>query len=95
MQISGIMTGKVQWRFFSAPEQGSVTGNFAMVNGATREDTLAMMQEMQRAVEVVGERLEAEHGQNPVNYVVAQIGSNAGRGLAGASEKEGDLRRPI
>jgi len=91
MQIAGIMTGKVQWRFFNAPEQGSVTGNFAMVNGASREDTLAMMQEMQRAVEVVGERLEEEHGQNPVNYVVAQIGSNAGRGLAGASEKDGDL----
>ncbi len=91
LQVSGIMTGKVQWRFFNAPEQGSVTGNFAMVNGATREDTIAMMQEMQRAVDEVGARLEAEHGLNPVNYVVAQIGENAGRGLAGAGEKEGDL----
>ena len=85
------MTGKVQWRFFNAPEQGSVTGNFAMVNGATRDETIAMMKEMQRAVDVVGARLKDEHGMNPVNYVVAQIGSNAGRGLAGASEKEGDL----
>lgn len=91
LQISGIFTGKVQWRFFSAPEQGSVTGNFAMANGATRDDAYLMMQEMQRAVEAVGERLEAEHGTNPINYVVAQIGGNAGRGLAGAGDKEADL----
>jgi multidrug efflux pump subunit AcrB len=91
LQVSGIFTGKVQWRFFSAPERGSVTGNFAMANGASRDDTYAMMLEMQRAIETVGERLEAEHGVNPISYVVAQIGGNAGRGLAGAGDKDADL----
>ena len=91
MQVSGIFTGKVQWRFFNAPEQGSVTGNFSMANGADRADAFAMMQEMQRAVDAVGEALEAEHGVNPVHYVVSQIGGNAGRGLAGASDKDADL----
>ena len=35
-QIAVFITGDVQWRFFNAPERGSVTGNFAMVEGATR-----------------------------------------------------------
>ena len=44
----------VQWRFFNAPEQGSVTGNFAMLPGATREDTLEMMQSLQDVAETLG-----------------------------------------
>ncbi|MDP7149765.1 MAG: efflux RND transporter permease subunit [Paracoccaceae bacterium] len=91
IQINGIMTGKIAWRFFNAPEQGSVVGNFAMYEGATRDDTLAMMREMQRAVEEVGLALEQEHGTNPVIYVTAQIGGNAGRGLATAGDRSADL----
>lgn len=91
MQVNGILTGKIAWRFFSAPEQGSVVGNFAMYEGASREDTIAMMREMQRAVEEVGLALEKEHGTNPVLYVTAQIGGNAGRGLATAGDRSADL----
>jgi len=91
MQVNGIVTGKVPWRFFDAPEQGAVVGNFAMLPGATKDDTFAMMLEMQRAVEEVATRLEDEHGQNPIKYVMAQVGGNAGRGLATASDKESDL----
>jgi multidrug efflux pump subunit AcrB len=91
MQVSAVMTGKVQWRFFNAPEQGAVVGNFAMVEGATRDDTLAMMQELQRAVEEVAGRLEAEHGRNPIKYVIAQVGGNAGRGLATADDRDSAL----
>ncbi len=89
-QAAQVISGEVQWRFFNAPEQGSVTGNFAMAPGATREDTLEMMRAMQRAVAEVGAAYEAEHGRNPVTYVIAEIGGNAGRGLAGASTKEPD-----
>jgi hypothetical protein len=53
-QISVFMTGEVQWRFFNAPERGSVTGNFLMSSDATRADSLAMMREMQRATEELG-----------------------------------------
>lgn len=91
MQVNGILTGKVAWRFFSAPEQGAVVGNFAMYEGATRQDTMAMMREMQRAVEEVGQQLEEEHGTNPILYVTAQIGGGSGRGLATAGDRDADL----
>ncbi len=48
-QAAIFVRGDLQWRFFNSPEQGSVSGNFAMLPGATREDTLAMMRELQRA----------------------------------------------
>jgi len=63
-QIAPVITGDVQWRFFNAPERSSVTGNFSMVEGATRDDTLAMMQEMQRATEELAAKFEAEHGRH-------------------------------
>jgi len=80
----------VQWRFFSAPEQSQVTGNIAMLPGATREDTLAMIREMQRATEALGAKYEEEHGRSPLEYVVAQIGSNSGRALSGSDSKSAD-----
>ncbi|WP_095588355.1 efflux RND transporter permease subunit [Actibacterium ureilyticum] len=83
--------GDVTWRFFNAPERGSVSGNFAMSPGATREDTLGMMREMQRATEEVAARYEAEYGTNPLDYVVAEIGGNTGRGLSGVDAKDADL----
>ncbi|MGR3804353.1 efflux RND transporter permease subunit [Marinibacterium profundimaris] len=88
--VSMFFTGEVQWRFFNAPEQGSITGNFAMAEGATRADTLEMMREMQRATNAVAARYEEEHGVNPLDYVMAEIGGNAGRGLSGADSKDAD-----
>jgi multidrug efflux pump subunit AcrB len=89
-QVALFIKGDVQWRFFSAPEQGQVTGNFAMLPGATREDTLEMMREMQRATEALGEKYKEEHGLSPLEYVVAEIGGNSGRGLSGADSKSPD-----
>jgi multidrug efflux pump subunit AcrB len=90
-QVALFIQGDVNWRFFNAPERGSVTGNFAMVEGATRDDTLAMMRELQRATEAVGAQYEAEFGRNPIDYVIAEIGGTAGRGLAGTESKDNDL----
>lgn len=90
-QVALFIRGDVQWRFFNAPERGSVTGNFAMAEGATRADTLAMMREMQRATEALGAQYAEEYGTNPIDYVIAQIGGNAGRGLDGADSKDADL----
>ncbi|MCO8143987.1 efflux RND transporter permease subunit [Rhodovulum tesquicola] len=90
-QVALLIRGDVSWRFFNAPEQSSVTGNFAMLPGASREDTLEMMREMQRAAQAVAARYEAEHGRNPVDYAIAEIGGNAGRGMAGADVKDTDL----
>lgn len=88
---STLMTGQVPWRFFDAPEQGSVAGNFAMLPGATREDTLRVMRQMQVAVDRVAGEYEAEYGINPVTHVMAQAGGNSGRPLPGADTKDADL----
>ncbi|MDR9428378.1 MAG: efflux RND transporter permease subunit [Salibaculum sp.] len=89
-QVALFVKGDVQWRFFNAPEQGSVTGNFAMLPGATRADTLEMMRRMQEATEALGQEYAEEHGNNPLDYVIAEIGGNAGRGLSGADTKDAD-----
>lgn len=90
-QVVLVISGDVQWRFFNAPERSSVTGNFSMVEGANREDTLAMMREMQRATNELAAEYEKEHGTNPLDYVMATIGGSAGRGLAGSDTKDNDL----
>jgi multidrug efflux pump subunit AcrB len=90
-QIALVVRGDVQWRFFDAPELGSVTGNFSMANGAGRDDTLAMMRELQRAAEAVAARHEAGHGIAVIDYALAEIGGNTGGGLAGADTKDADL----
>jgi multidrug efflux pump subunit AcrB len=90
-QAASFLRGDVTWRFFNAPEQSSVSGNFAMLDGATRADSIAMMREMQRAVEAVGAEFEAQHGTNPIAYVLAEVGGNTGGGLAVADNKDSDL----
>lgn len=89
-QVALFIRGDVRWQFFSNPEQGEVTGNFAMLPGATRADTIEMMHEMQRATQVLSDRIAAETGTDPVTYVVAEIGGNAGRGIAGSDQKDPD-----
>ncbi|MBF9032759.1 AcrB/AcrD/AcrF family protein [Rhodobacterales bacterium HKCCE2091] len=90
-QAALFIRGDVTWRFFNAPELSSVSGNFAMLDGAGRDDTLAMMREMQRAAEAVAARYEEEYGLNPMAYVLAEIGGGSGRGLASAENKDADL----
>ena len=89
-QVALFIRGDVQWRFFNAPEQSSVTGNFAMVPGATRADTIEVMRSLQKTVEDLGAKYEAEHGRNPIRYALAEIGGTSGRGLAGEETKEID-----
>jgi multidrug efflux pump subunit AcrB len=90
VQVAAILRGDVGWRFFNAPEQGSITASFTMLPGATRDDTIAMMREVQRAVDAVAARYEAEHGVNPLAFVLGQIGGGAGRVMPGAEVKEAD-----
>ena len=87
-QVALFLQGDVTWRFFNAPERSSVTGNFAMVPGATRDDTFEVMRAIQDTVERLGTEYEAEHGANPVAYALAEVGGTTGRGLAGAETKE-------
>jgi len=89
-QAALFIRGDVTWRFFNAPERGSITGNFMMAPGATRADSLEMMREMQRATEALGAEYAGEHGRNPLKFVLAQVGGNTGGGLSGADTKEPD-----
>ncbi|KQI68237.1 acriflavine resistance protein B [Loktanella sp. 3ANDIMAR09] len=89
-QVTLFIQGDVRWQFFSSPEQGEVTGNFAMLPGATRSDTMEMMREMQRAVDATARAFEQETGIYATTYVVSEIGGNAGRGISGADEKDPD-----
>ena len=89
-QIVMVISKEVKWRFFNAPERTSVSGNFAMVSSAKREDSIAMMREMQTAVETLAKEYEDRYGLSPIDYAVAQIGGNSGRRIAGADMKDPD-----
>ncbi|MEM8787705.1 MAG: efflux RND transporter permease subunit [Pseudomonadota bacterium] len=90
LSLAGFLRGDVTWRFFNAPEQGSISGNIAMLPGAQRSDTMEMVRELQRAVEATAARYEEEHGLNPVTFALAEIGGTTGRGLSGQETKEPD-----
>ncbi|WP_050528105.1 efflux RND transporter permease subunit [Pseudorhodobacter aquimaris] len=90
-QAALFISGDLKFRFFNSPEQSSISGNFAMLPGATREDTLAMMRELQRATDAVTARYTAEYGTNPASFVMAEVGGGAGRGLSSADTKDADL----
>ena len=90
-QVALLVRGDVQFRFFDAPEQSTITGNFSMLPGADRSDTLAMMRELQRATDAVGAAYAAQYGTNPVLYALAEVGGGVGRGLSGADAKDPDL----
>ncbi|WP_309744145.1 efflux RND transporter permease subunit [Roseobacter sp. N2S] len=90
LQSALFLSGEVRWRFFNAPEQASISGNVAMLSGAKRADTLEMVRELQRAVTDTAAEYEKKYGINPVTYVLAEVGGNTGRGLAGSDTKDAD-----
>ncbi|UWQ07395.1 efflux RND transporter permease subunit [Aliiroseovarius crassostreae] len=90
-QVSIFIRGDLTFRFFNAPERSSITANFAMVSGATREDTLEMMGMVQAAVDSTATRFETEYGRAPLTVALAQTGGNSGRGLSGVDSKDTDL----
>ena len=90
-QVAVFVRGDIPWRFFASPEEGSVAANFAMAPGATRDDTFAQMRSLQQDIDRLAERYEAEYGQNPLDYVLAEIGGNTRRVIAGADNKDADL----
>ena len=88
--VTMFISGQVTWRFFNAPERGSISGNIAMLPGADRDDTMEMIQELQRAADKVAADFEAKHGTNPMLFSMTQIGGTTGRGLSGQGTKDTD-----
>lgn len=89
--VAMLVDGTVRWRFFNAPERGTVSANIAMLPGASREDTRAMLVEMGRALDVVAGRYADRHGTSPVAFSLSTLGGTTGRGLRGAGAKDADL----
>ncbi len=89
--LAYILRGDLPFRFFVQPEQGSITGNLVMVDGATRADTLAALRDLQRATDAVAARLAADAEVNPVTFVMIELGGQSGRPLPSAENKDGDL----
>ena len=90
--VSQIVDRTVPWRFFNAPERSTLSANIAMVPGAARHDTRAMLAEMQRALDAVDANFAEEHGAGPVVFSLATIGGGAsGRELRSSDDKDRDL----
>ncbi len=90
-QAGLFLKGDVTWRFFNSPERPSITGNFAMLDGARREDSVEVMRGLQQAVETVAQTYRDEYGGEPLSYVIAEIGANSWPRLASADNKDADL----
>ncbi len=90
-QLSLFVRGQVTWRFFSGPERATISANFAMVEGASRDDSLAFMHEIQNAARKLGKEYAGRYGRDPVKFVLGQVGGGAGRGLAVAQTRDRDL----
>jgi multidrug efflux pump subunit AcrB len=90
LQAALFIRGDVPFRFFAPPEQAAVSASFTMLPGASRDDTMAMLRELQRAADAVTARYEAEYGANPATFILAEIGGGAGRSIAGAETKSAD-----
>ena len=90
LSVSLFVDGSVRWRFFNAPERSVVSASIAMMPGADRDDTKAMIAEMERALDVVNQRYGEEYGDEPVLFALSTVGGTAGRGLSGADSKDVD-----
>ena len=88
--VSMVAGGEVAWRFFSAPERGTVTANFSILPGATRADSRAMLAEMQRALAETDRAFAEEHGEAPVTFALGLVGGTLGRGFQ-ADRTDDDL----
>ncbi len=80
LSVAAILRGDVPWRFFNAPELGSVRASFTMLEGAGRADTLAMMRELQRATDRLAARYAERYGRDPVTFVLASTGGGTREG---------------
>jgi len=88
---AAVIRGDVQWQFYTAPESGSIAGNFAFLPGATRDDTRAMVRELDRAVTTIGARYQEQIGVAPVVHALLQVGGTGGRGFPGQDTMDPDL----
>ncbi|MFN4009876.1 MAG: efflux RND transporter permease subunit [Pannonibacter sp.] len=90
LTFSLYVDGTVPWRFFNSPERAVVSANVAMMPGAARGDTKAMLREMERALASVNERYRDQYGTAPVLFALTQVGGSSGWGFRAGETKDPD-----
>ncbi|NBN63292.1 efflux RND transporter permease subunit [Pannonibacter tanglangensis] len=90
LSASLYVDGTVPWRFFNSPERAVVSANVAMMPGAQRDDTKAMLREMERALSVVNDRYAEQYGTAPVVFALTQVGGSSGWGFRAGETKDPD-----
>ncbi|MGI9379702.1 MAG: efflux RND transporter permease subunit [Methyloligellaceae bacterium] len=90
VSLAAVVDRTVKWRFFVAPERGTISANIAMLPGASREDTRAMLNEMERALKATNDTYKEKYGRPPVELAITKIGGTTGRGLRGSDTKDPD-----
>lgn len=90
LSLSLYVDGTVPWRFFNSPERAVVSANVAMMPGAERDDTKAMLREMERALAAVNARYTEQYGTAPVLFALTQVGGSSGWGFRAGETKDPD-----
>lgn len=90
ISVAAFLDKTVRWQFFNSPERATIRANLAMLDSATRDDTKAMVAELDRALRAIDTRYEKKYGRAPVQVAIAKIGGTTGRGLKGADVKDAD-----
>ncbi|MEP3431013.1 MAG: efflux RND transporter permease subunit [Roseibium sp.] len=90
LSVTLLFDGSVRWRFFNAPERSVISASIGMMPGTEREETKAMLAEMERALAEVGQRYQREYGADPVIFALTTVGGTVGRGLSGSDSKNVD-----
>ena len=72
----GMMAGgRVNFVFFSAPEADRVFANVTMASGSTRSQTATMLEEVERALDTVEERLTQDNSEL-ISFAYSKIGGS-------------------
>lgn len=89
LAVGLVAGGRVGFSFFPSPESDKIFANVEMVPGTTRAGTLAMLNEMDRALNTVAKRFEGEK-TDLVRMSVALIGTAVGLGPGASSSAPTD-----
>jgi multidrug efflux pump subunit AcrB len=85
--LSMMFSGRVGFEFFSTPETDILHANFSLSPGTPREQTVSMLQEIERAAYAVEDRLTDGRG-GVIIYAVGSVATSEGR--PGEAEAGGD-----
>ena len=72
--VGSVKNGTIKWRFFNAPERGTLSVNIAMFNSATRQDTAEALQLAYEALQKVAKDYREEYQIETYCIFLSNIG---------------------